>query len=154
MKKEQQSGSIPKTSGALPGSGGGSFRGAGQSRSGGGSFSGSRPFGRGSTTIGFAGADSEAGDTVGVYAGPKISIAGGASSTGGGHISLTVPTMMGRSPSIASVLAAPGGAGQQSIMSIGHFALVPTMSHSSRLDAPILQYLPWLKSISSFLQQG
>nr|VZI40186.1 unnamed protein product [Spirometra erinaceieuropaei] len=70
-----------------------------------------------------------------------------------GHISLAVPSLVTRSPSIASVLATPG-AGQQALMSIGHFALMPTLTHTTRIDAPILQYLPWLKSIPSAVQQG
>ncbi|KAM3186310.1 hypothetical protein ACTXT7_004565 [Hymenolepis weldensis] len=159
QKQEQQlsqpSSAVPKLSGSL--SGGGSFRSVGQS-SGGGSFSGGRPFGRGSTTIGFGGGNDGGGSDGGgsIHSGPKVSTT--LSPTGakesGGHISLAVPNLSSRSPSIASVLAAPGGVGQQSIISIGHFALVPTLSHSSRLDAPILQYLPWLKSIPTFMQQG
>ena len=154
LQKESQQlpAAVPKLSGSL--SGGGSFRSVGQS-SGGGSFSGGRQLGRGSTSITFgggSGGDGGGSDGGSVYSGAKIS--GGAGGGGGGHISLAVPNLASRSPSIASVLAAPGGVGQQSIMSIGHFALVPTLSHQTRLDAPILQYLPWLKSTLTFMQQG
>uniref|UniRef100_A0A5K3EWM3 Protein kinase domain-containing protein n=1 Tax=Mesocestoides corti TaxID=53468 RepID=A0A5K3EWM3_MESCO len=137
---QQVPGTALKSTGSL--SVGGSFRSGGQS-SGGGSFSGSRQFGRGSTSIIFGGGDGPSSDMGSVYSGPKISTSGGAGTTSaGGHMSLTVPNLSSRSPSIASVLAAPGGVGQQSIMSIGHFALVPTLSHTTRLDAPILQFLP------------
>ena len=142
---------ISKLSGSL--SGGGSFRSVGQS-SGGGSFSGGRQLGRGSTTIIFGGGngfDGGGSDGGSVYSGTKVSPS---NAGGGGHISLAVPSVASRSPSIASVLAAPGGVGQQSIMSIGHFALVPTLSHPTRLDAPILQFLPWLKTTPTFMQQG
>ncbi|VDL92220.1 unnamed protein product [Schistocephalus solidus] len=86
---------------------------------------------------------------------PPVGISGVSklSSTNTGHISLAVPSLVTRSPSIASVLATPG-AGQQALMSIGHFALMPTLTHTTRIDAPILQYLPWLKSIPSTVQQG
>lgn len=154
---QQSQPSIPKLSGSL--SAGGSFRSVGQF-SGGGSISGGRQFGRNSTSLTSGGGDGAGSDGGSVYSGPKVSAStcatGGAGGGGssGGHISLAVPNLTSRSPSIASVLATPGGIGQQSIMSIGHFALVPTLSHTTRLDAPILQYLPWLKSIPTFMQQG
>nr|CDS16594.1 protein unc 79 [Echinococcus granulosus] len=155
---QQPQPSASKLSGSL--SAGGSFRSVGQS-SGGSSFSGGRQFGRNSTSLTFGGGDGAGSDGGSVYSGPKVSTSNCAAGSalsggggGGGHISLAVPNLTSRSPSIASVLAAPGGIGQQSIMSIGHFALVPTLSHTTRLDAPILQYLPWLKSIPTFMQQG
>ncbi|VDM19062.1 unnamed protein product [Hydatigera taeniaeformis] len=154
---QQSQPSAPKLSGSL--STGGSFRSVGQF-SGGGSFSGGRQFGRNSTSLTSGGGDGAGSDGGSVYSVPKVSTSSGATcgaggaASGGGHISLAVPNLASRSPSIASVLATPGGIGQQSIMSIGHFALVPTLSHTTRLDAPILQYLPWLKSIPTFMQQG
>ncbi|VDN96633.1 unnamed protein product [Rodentolepis nana] len=157
QKQEQQlsqTTTAPKLSGSL--SAGGSFRSAGQP-SATGSLSGGRAFGRGSTSIAVGGGNDGGGSDGGgsIYSGPKVSTTVSPIGTkDGGHISLTVPNTSSRSPSIASVLATPGGVGQQSIMSIGHFALVPTLSHSTRLDAPILQYLSWLKSIPTFMQQG
>ncbi|KAL5962759.1 hypothetical protein TSMEX_009537, partial [Taenia solium] len=154
---QQSQPSAPKLSGSL--SAGGSFRSVGQFN-GGGSISGGRQFGRNSTSLNSGGGDVAGSDGGSVYSGPKVSTSSGATGgvggggSGGGHISLAVPNLTSRSPSIASVLATPGGIGQQSIMSIGHFALVPTLSHTTRLDAPILQYLPWLKSIPTFMQQG
>lgn len=142
---------------------GGSFRSAGQSNSfAGGSFSAPRQPSRGSTSISFGNendrftrmdesSSSGKGEQASVMS--PVSASAPKVSAGPGHISLAVPSIVSRSPSIASVLAAPG-VGQQSIMSIGHFAIVPTLSHSARLDAPILQYLPWLKSIPSIVQQG
>ncbi|KAL5112757.1 hypothetical protein TcWFU_008571 [Taenia crassiceps] len=154
---QQSQPSGPKLSSSL--SAGGSFRSVGQF-SGGGSIGAGRQLGRNSTSLNSGGGDGAGSDGGSVYSGPKVSTASGAicgagsGSSGGGHISLAVPNLTSRSPSIASVLATPGGIGQQSIMSIGHFALVPTLSHTTRLDAPILQYLPWLKSIPTFMQQG
>lgn len=150
-------GGLPKSSGSL--SAAGSFRSVGQS-SAGGSFSGSRPFGRGSTSFATTDKEGELGrpvsDLGSMFATPKVpsSTTAGSGGHGSGHVSLAVPNLLSRSPSIASVLATSGGVGQQSIMSIGHFALVSTLSHTTRLDAPILQYLPWLKSVPSVMQQG
>ncbi|VDK83868.1 unnamed protein product [Dibothriocephalus latus] len=171
----------PLPSGSLSG---GSFRSTGGTTgaSSSGSFNTQRQFSRGSTILGLGGLQtprvmaSTAGQSsleaergskwdessntnvsrgaVGEHSPPVVTSGMSKLSSGNtGHISLAVPSLVTRSPSIASVLATPG-AGQQALMSIGHFALMPTLTHTTRIDAPILQYLPWLKSIPSTVQQG